>query len=249
MTDISKNVIKKIKKEKIEPYSKKHFFLKKSIIWTLFGLAILLGIIASSVAIFQIKHADWDLYHLLDYSLLSYVILIIPYFWLVFLIIFLVVANIYFQRTERGYRIKPALVILAIILLSITGGFLLYQTGFSEKLESIFQEKVPIYRWLHAGRHRVWMSPQKGLLAGEIIKINSAQEIVFKDLNEDHWTVDVSSALWRGRLRPEIGLKIKLMGKMQPDRQFLALEIRPLYGRYHSKHRRARGFRHKKRYQ
>ncbi len=104
MTDISKKVIKKIKKKKIEPYSKKHVFIKKSIPWTLLALSVLLGIIASSVVIFQIKHVERDLYHLLNYTPLRYVLLILPYFWLVLLVIFFVVAYRNFRRTERGYR-------------------------------------------------------------------------------------------------------------------------------------------------
>lgn len=249
MTDISKNVIKKIKKKKIEPYSKKHFFIKKSMPWILFGLSILLGVIASSVAIFQIKHAEWDLYHLLHYTPLRYAILILPYFWLAFLIIFLVVAYRYFRRTERGYRTNTTLLILSSILLSIIGGFLLYQTGFSEKLESVFQKNIPIYRRMNLGRHRMWMSPQKGLLVGEIIKISSTQEIEFKDLQGDNWKIDISNAYWRGRLRPGIGLKIKLIGKMTGEKQFKANEIRPLYGRGQGREDRRRGFRQKRRNQ
>lgn len=249
MTEISKNVIKQIKKEKLKPYPKKYFILKKSVTWTLFGLSILLGIIASSVVIFQIKHTDWDLYHLLNYTLLSYVILILPYFWFAFLFFFLVVAYYYFRRTERGYRINTTIIILSSILLSIIGGLLLYQTGFSESLESVFQEKIPIYRMINYGRHRMWMSPQKGLLAGEIVKLASSQEIKVKDLQGNVWKIDISNTLWRGKLRPEIGLKIKLIGNKTGDNKFIASEIRPLFGRGYGRKHEIRGFWHKRRNQ
>jgi hypothetical protein len=242
MTDVSKNVIKKIKKDKIEPHSKKRFFLKKSVTWILFGLSILLGIVACSVAIFQIKHAEWDLYHLLNYTLLRYILLILPYFWLFFLFVFMAVAYSYFRRTERGYRIKPVIVVLSSILISVIGGFLLYQTGFSERLESVFQENVPVYRWVNYGRRRVWMSPRQGLLAGEIIKIISPQQIGFKDLQGKNWLVDISNTIWRGRLRPDIGLKIKLIGKMSGRHQFVASEIRPLFGRGYGRRRGMRNY-------
>ena len=249
MTDISKKVIKKIKKKKIEPYSKKHFFLKKSVPWALFTFSVLLGIIASSVAIFQIKHAGRDLYHLLNYTPLRWVLLILPYFWLVLMVIFLAVAYRNFRRTGRGYRINTTLLILSSILLSIIGGFLLYQTGFSEKLESVFQENIPFYRKMNFGRHRMWMSPKKGVLAGEIVKISSAQEIEFRDLQGNDWRIDISNAHWRGRLRPETGLKIKLIGKMTGNYQFKAMEIRPLYGRGQGRQSKRRGFRQKRRNQ
>jgi len=249
MTDISENVIKKIKKENLNPYPKKYFFLKKSVTWTLFGVSILLGIIACSVIIFQIKHTDWDLYHLLNYTFLDYMIIILPYFWIIFLFIFLVVAYFYYRRTAKGHLINTTIIILSSILFSIIGGFLLYQTGFSENLESLFQERIPFYRKLNPGMHRMWMSPQNGLLAGEIVKLISAQVIEIEDLQGNVWEIDISNTIWRGKLRPGIGLKIKLIGKKTGDNKFIAKEIRPLFGRGYGRNRGTRGFWHKKRNQ
>ena len=231
MNDISKNILKKIKEEKIQPYSKKHFFLKKSFVWTLFGLSILLGIVSSSVTLFQLKHTDWDLYDRLNYSLLEFLAITIPYFWLIFLMIFIGTAYAYFRRTEKGYRYHTVLIIAASVIVSIVGGIGVYQTGFSEKLEAVFQENIPVYRIINRGRHRMWMSPEQGFLAGEINKIISVQEIELIDLHGNNWVIDISNTLWRGRLRPEVGLEIKLIGKIKVKDQFIATEIRPLQGR------------------
>jgi len=237
MTDIGKNVLQKIKKEKIQPFSKKHFFLKKSFIWTLFGLSILLGIIASSVTIFQLKHTDWELYDRSNYSLFEFLAMAIPYFWLIFLMIFIGIAYNYFRRTEKGYRYNTLLIITISVIVSIIGGIGVYQTGFSEKLEAVFQENIPVYRMINRGRHRMWMSPEQGFLAGEIKEINSAQEIELIDLHGNNWIIDISNAFWRGRLRSEVGLEIKIIGKIKVEGQFVANEIRPLHGRL----RRGRG--------
>ena len=231
MTDISKNILNKIKKEKIQPYSKKRFFVKKSFIWTLFGLSILLGIVASSVIIFQLKHTDWDLYNLSNYSLLEFLAMAIPYFWLLFLMIFIGLALNYFRRTEKGYRYHTLLIITISVIVSIIGGIGVYQTGFSERLETVFQENIPVYRMINRGRHRMWMSPEQGLLAGEIKEIISVQEIELIDLHGNSWIIDISNAFWRGRLRPEAGLEIKLIGKIKIKGQFVATEIRPIQGR------------------
>ena len=231
MTDISKNVLKKIKIEKIEPYSKKRFFLKKSFVWTLFWLSILLGIVASSVTIFQLKHTEWDLYHRSNYGLIEFLVMAIPYFWLIFLMIFIGIAYHYYRRTEKGYRYHTLLIITMSVIVSIIGGMGVYQTGFSERIEAVFQENIPVYRAINRGRHRMWMSPEQGLLAGEIEEIISVQEIKIIDLHGNNWTIDISSAFWRGRLRPEVGLEIKLIGKMNVKGQFVATEIRPLQGR------------------
>lgn len=237
MTDISKNILQKIKKEKIRPYSKKHFLMKKSFIWTLFGLSVLLGIVACSVSIFQLKHSEWDLYKRSNYSLIEFLAMVIPYFWLIFLMIFIGIAYGYFRRTEKGYRYNTLLIITISIIISIIGGIGVYQTGFSERLEAVFQENIPVYRIINRGRHRLWMSPEQGFLAGEIKAVISSREIRLTDLHDNHWIIDISNAFWRGRLRPEVGLEIKIIGKIKVERQFVANEIRPLHGRL----RRGRG--------
>jgi hypothetical protein len=231
MTDISKNVIKKIRRERLKPRPRRYYYFRKALIWAMFGLSTLLGIMAASVIVFQIKHADWDLYHLFDYTLLDYVVLMLPYFWFFFLLIFLGVASVYFRRTERGYRFHIAAIISGCLLISVIGGLLLYHTGFSEKLEILFQDKIPVYRTLIPGRHRMWQSPENGLLAGEITELVADRLIGIRDLQGNRWQIDTSNALWRGRLRPEIGLKIKLIGKVIGEKSFAASEIRPLIGR------------------
>ena len=241
MTDISKTILQKIKKEKIQPYSKKHFLKKKSFIWMLFGLSILLGIVASSVTIFQLKHTEWDLYKRSNYGLIEFLAMVIPYFWLIFLMVFIGIAYRYFRRTEKGYRYNTLLIITISIIISIIGGIVVYQTGFSERLETVFQENIPVYRIINRGRHRMWMSPEQGFLAGEIKEIISAQEIELIDLHGNNWTIDISNAFWRGRLRPEAGLEIKLIGKIKVKGQFAATEIRPLHG--HRMQGRGRGLR------
>jgi len=79
MTDISKDILQKIKKDKVRPYSKQRFVLRRSVIWTVFGLSILFGSIASAVAIFQLRSAEWDLYKNLSHSFIKFVLLVIPF--------------------------------------------------------------------------------------------------------------------------------------------------------------------------
>jgi TM2 domain-containing membrane protein YozV len=168
----------------------------------------------------------------------------LPYFWFFFLLIFLGMASVYFRRTEKGYRFHIAMIISGCLVISAIGGFLLYHTGFSEKLETLFQEKIPVYRTLTSGRHRMWQSPENGLLAGEITELVSDGLIGIRDLQGHRWRIDISNALWRGRLRPEIGLKIKLIGKATAEKSFTASEIRPLIGRGYRRRFKTRGSLH-----
>jgi len=231
MTDLSKKIFDKMGESEIKPLSSKYFMFKRSVIWILFFLSIILGCLSSSVAIFQLKHADWDLYQQLGDSFLEFLLLIAPYFWIFFLICFTILVYFYFRRTERGYRYNTGLVILLSIIVSILGGELLYQTGFSEKLENIFAEKIPFYQGVSQQKQRMWVAPEKGLLAGKIAEVKSSQEIELIDFEYKKWIVDISNTFWRGRLIPEVDLVIKIIGKIDGDNRFVAEDIRPWMGK------------------
>jgi uncharacterized membrane protein len=231
MKDISDKIIERIKKGDVKPYSKWHFVFHRSAIWILFGITILIGSIACGIAIFQLQHAEWDLYRHLSHSLPEFIILIVPYFWLIFMIGFTVFAYYFFRHTERGYRYSAVAFVLVSLGISIVGGLVFHKAGLAESLEGIFRDRVSFYRALQERRERVWMAPENGLLAGKItaVKPDGAMELL--DLNTRQWTLSAPHAVWRGNLTPEKGLKIKIIGRMKNSREFVAEEIRPWGGR------------------
>ncbi|MDM8542522.1 hypothetical protein QUF90_15710 [Desulfococcaceae bacterium HSG9] len=231
MTDLSKNILAQIKVDNVRPYSKWRFIFKRSVIWTLFLLSVLSGSFASAVTMFQLRYAEWDLYHHFSHSLTEFIFLVIPFFWLVFILGFTGFAYYYFRHTQQGYRYRTFWVVAGSIILSFTGGGLLCATTFPERLESLFQKNVSFYRNLHEHKMNVWMSPGNGLLAGEIGEIISAQEMRLKDLKGRLWTVMIGNTIWRGQLKPVKNIKIKLIGRMQGEGRFRADEIRPWDGR------------------
>jgi hypothetical protein len=201
------------------------------VIWTIFGLSILLGSVASAIALFQLTYAEWDLYKHLTHSPVEFVLLVIPFFWLIFLLGFTGFAYYYFRRTEQGYRYATLWIILLSIILSIICGGLLYSTGLPDRLERVFQQNLPFYRKLQERKQKVWVSPMHGLLAGRISKIISDQKVEIKDLQGNIWIIDIADTIWRGRLRPAEDLKIKILGEMTGQNRFVANEIRPWKGR------------------
>jgi hypothetical protein len=47
------------------------------------------------------------------------------------------------------------------------------------------------------------------------------------DLDNNRWKIEASKVIWKGKITPIIGLKIKLIGKLIDDNNFKAMEIRP----------------------
>ena len=83
--DLSKNVLKKIKEDKIEPKPKWIFSLRDLAFWAIFAISLVLGSISTSLIIFILRSNDWDLYKRLGHGLFKFVLITLPYFWLIFL--------------------------------------------------------------------------------------------------------------------------------------------------------------------
>lgn len=228
--DIGKQVLEKIERERVRPYSKWRFVFRRSVMWGLFVLSLILGSLASGVMIFQLTHADWDLCHHLHMGYVTFLFHVLPYFWLAFLVGFTAFAYFYFRRTERGYRYPTVWLISGSVFLSLIGGGIAYKVDLAERLEVILRSNVSIYCRMQEMRSRIWVAPEKGLLAGEIVDVQSANKIRLKDFKGHTWQIELKDTLWRGRLKATKGLKIKVIGRMEGRNVFVAKEIRPWQG-------------------
>ena len=228
--DIGKQVLERIEKEQVRPYSRWRFVLRRSVMWGLFILSLALGSLACGVVIFQLTHADWDLCHNFHVGYVTFLFYVLPYVWLVFLLGFTAFAYFYFRRTERGYRYPTVWLIGGSILLSLVGGGVAYKVDLAARLEVVLRNNVALYRQMQEIKSRIWVAPEKGLLAGEIVDVLDAGKIRLKDFKGHIWRVDVKNALWRGRLKASKGLKIKVIGRLEGKDHFLAEEIRPWQG-------------------
>lgn len=231
MKNISNKVLKQIKNNNIKLKPRWYFVTKNYFIWTIFGISIILGSLAFSMILFMVKQLDWDIYHYIGDSFLKTVFISLPYLWLIFLILFTGVAYYNFIHTKKGYRFKFTSILLISLIISIILGTGFYFNGFSERLENVFSEKISYYHRLVYTREKQWMQPQRGLLAGTITELTlSKNSFIFLDLENNRWKIDISKTIWKGKLAPSVSLKIKLIGKMEYNHIFKAIEIRPWQG-------------------
>ncbi len=227
MKDISKEVLEKIKSEQVRPLPRWHFVFRRSFLFGLFVLSILIGGLASSVVIFQLTHAEWDLYRHLRHSLFEFTVLVIPYFWLGFMLCFALFTSLFFRRTGKGYRYRSSALVLLSMAVSLALGVVLYWGGLSWRFEGIFQAHVPFYQRIQMCRMRICVCPEHGLLAGEIVGISGQGEFRLRDFKGKMWHVQARQAVWRGGMKPGKGAIVKIIGKMNGKDRFMAKEIRP----------------------
>lgn len=227
--DFSKEILEKIKKEQIRPKSKWYFALRDSVVWLVFAASIVLGALSFSVMLHFWEINDWDAYYRLHENFLAFVLMTMPYFWLVCFVLFAFLAYYYLKHTRTGYRLEFARVVVWNLALSLFFGSILYSMGVGRRAESEFAENSPLYEELRNEQENVWLRPERGVIVGRVTYIASSGEMLeLDDPHEFTWVVDTSETeYFRGFVVQE-GFLIKVFGERGEDNFFIAEEIRPL---------------------
>jgi uncharacterized membrane protein len=230
VNNIAKQVLEKIKEEKMKPKPRWEFIFKEYFLWFLAGLSLLVGSLAVAVIIHMIKNNDWDLSGDASSGLLSFIFTTLPYFWLILLLIFTVLSYYNFKNTKSGYRLHFRLLISASILSSVFLGILFFNLGLGREIDKVFSANLPFYENFFLYRGRVWLNPERGFLAGKITSDVVNQEFELMDLRDKVWLVHGQNCF----VSPRVNLKkfeaVKIMGKKINDYDFVASQIRPWIG-------------------
>jgi hypothetical protein len=231
MENLIKKTLGEIKKQKIKPAPRWQYLLRKYALWLGFGAMIFLGAISFSVAFEMLNQLDWDLYRFAHQSAILYSLSLLPYFWLIFIGIFLVLAFFDLRKTETGYKygwLKMSVFSIGGIILL---GWFFSLVGLGGKLNTILAKDLPYYgQHLIMTKEKQWMQPAAGFLAGKI-ETASADKLEISDLNGQKWSVLLDEkTLTKPAVRFLIGERLKIIGSRKEVNVFQALEIRPWSG-------------------
>ncbi len=224
---IGEKALQIIKQKKISPRSKWQCLLYNKMAWGLSFAFVIIGSLAFSVVIYMVKNNDWDMYSHLGDSLAEFIIVTLPYFWIVLLILLVYLAFFSSKFTEQGYRYKLITLLSLGLLINIVLGVIFYNIGFGRIIDSYLQDKVPTYNYMFINKAKMWTQPEKGLLTGIIISANKDQ-LTIKDYKNNLWNIELDeNVIVKGRIKIDVGLRINIIGGKQDNNHFLAKEIRP----------------------
>ncbi len=212
----------KIKKDHIEPIPRWHFLLKDYIVWFFGILSLIVGGLAFSIVIYLLAFNDWGIYSQIDESFLEFVLLTMPYFWILFLVFFgfLVYHNI--KHTKKGYKYSFKSIMIANVVISVVLGGLFFQVGIGQALDDALGETVPVYAKVLNRQMHFWSQPEKGRLSGLVVSVENEENFTLLDLHQNEWWV-VSKSDYRGSV--EVGRPVKILGNVIGDNQFEAKRI------------------------
>jgi hypothetical protein len=224
------DVLKTIQDKNIKPKAKWEFIVRNWLVLFVGLIFLIIGSLAFSVIIYLLKNNDWDLRMQIGHSLISFVLLSLPYLWLIFLIIFIAIIYYDFKHSKKGYRYDWKIVVGSIVLISILFGILLYNVGVGQAIEDTLTNKVPLYQKMMQHRTDMWQRPEKGILPGTIIKVKSDKLFILKDLRNKEWNVQLETDFIPMKALIQPGEKVKVMGEEINKDSFKAIQIRPLFG-------------------
>ncbi len=138
-------VLDKIENEGIKPRSKGYFRIKNILLWSSFIISILLASVMVSVDIYLFATYEALLQKLEGGSFWTYFFVSLPYLWIIFTFMFVILARKFVQETKEAYRLPIIWTTLGGILVVLVLGELFYITGVGEYIEHQAREHLPIY--------------------------------------------------------------------------------------------------------
>ena len=232
MNKLAEKIINKIKHEKIQPTSRWKFVLKDSFFWLMFVLAVGIGGLTVSIILNTLLNNDWDLYLQLSGDLSRFIVLTLPYFWLILLGVFLAVAYWNVHNTKKAYKHSLKVIMGGVALLSCLLGLTFYNFGLASSLDKQFIQKLPPrFHQMMDSRLGVWQKPAGGFLIGEIQNLTE-DGLELKDFEGQIWQIDfelIGENSFFSLLH--LNEKVRIMGQLNLEKCgqcFSASVIRPL---------------------
>lgn len=220
--NLTEQILETIKKKRIKPRPRWEFLLKDYSIWLAGIISLLVGSLAFSVIIHMFKNNDWNLYKYISDGFLSFVLVTLPYFWVIFLAIFILLVYYNFKNTKGGYKYKLPVVILASVIISIVLGTLLYDIGIGQTIDEILSEQISFYNRFINPRRAMWVRPEEGLLAGMVVSVTDSEHFEVQDINGKVWEIDATQAITATEAEINVSGRIKIIGEKINDNTFQA---------------------------
>ena len=225
-SNLTESILHRVADKQLKPRPRWQFIIKQILIWLGVLLSIIFGSIASSILVFLIINNDWEVYDVVTHSLLQFIILTLPYFWLAVLALFISLAYFYMRKTKRGYRYSLwKLAFIYVVLCSLLGS-VTYVYGGSQKIDRLLTINVPIYKTLVNQQTVRWTQPQTGLLAGDIETIDSnKKEFILEDIDGHQWHINYVDAKFDSKVKLIEDERVRLVGIKNDDNHFTAKQI------------------------
>lgn len=225
----AERIINKIKDQKIKPKPRWSFTYRNMLMWFIMVLSVIAGALAFSIILFAIQQIDFDLIAHMSHSRFEWWLGLLPFIWIISLIICTAISVYGLKYTRKGYKLSLKNLIAINISLSILAGALFFIGGGASWLENKFASNINNYESVNAKKVKMWSVPEEGNLSGYISEVYDSSMLI-KDFNDKMWIIDLGSAKISQMVKLEKDELVKIIGEMTSDDQFSAIQVRPWGG-------------------
>ena len=225
MNKLSDKILKKIKTEKVLPKPKWHFVLLHMLLILTMIISIAAGSIGVAIILRWANVSDWTLMTELSGGRIDKIINLLPYVWLIFIVITIVLADSLFKRTRRGHRFRSWLIVFVSIVLSLNFGYMFYLARFDEPVEAMIRQNMPYYEQWNDQKAHYFHKPEAGILMGKLIEMPTDERWVLRDFKQHVWQVNVDQAEYTLPFDPELGMRLGVFGQVRQKGEFEAFKI------------------------
>lgn len=238
----SQEILTNIREHKMSPRPRWQFLFKNIVLWVIGFLALFFGAISISLIIFMLRYNEWAFYSRMGAGPTEFLLLVVPIFWILCLLIFVVLVYFNFKKTKHGYRYRPLLIISGAVGISIILGFGFNALGMGQRIDAILGRRAPLYDSVINPRLRFWSNPESGRLSGLIVSQESEGNYIVVDNNNVEWSVvyveeedeKLNEAKKQGNIDEEIytvavGRPARFVGEKTAEKEFKAKELVPFH--------------------
>ncbi len=228
MTNLSGKVLHEIQSKNVKPIPAWRFLLKSFVAWCGFVLLVFFGAQAVSIILFLLSDHDWTELMQFPGGRIGYFFIVMPYLWLLALIVLTIAAYLDLKKTRGGHRYRPLIVILVIIGVSLFAGIGLHAMGMGKRADAMIEGGVPKYRQMAPRGMNIWDQPQHGRMIGVVEGSDEDGNLLLRIPSGEVKMIKVdSSVLRRIKQFVEQGGSIRVMGQPTPEGHFKAKAIMP----------------------
>lgn len=222
----SEELLRTINEKHISPKPKWEFLMKDWAIWTAGAISILIGGLAIGIIITLVRTDDVTVLQETNRLGTNLFLVLFPYFWILILIGFLVLAGFYLKHTKRGYRLTLPMYAAISVSLSIVLGICFYDAGFGQMIDSLLTNKPGrLLEFVHP-RAVLWDRPMSGMLGGIVLAAQDERTFVLRDFSNQVWLVRVTDPRFdTNRMPPHA--RVRCLGSQTGDMEFTADRVMP----------------------
>jgi len=221
-------VLDRIEGEHVTPLSRTRFVAKDVLFWVLWVVSVLVGAMAVAASIFVLMNAGWRFYSATHANFITFLIDALPLFWLLAILLFILFAYENLRHTKHGYRFSLPLILLMSLPAILFFGICLFSIGLGKLMDDGIGRHVPFHQPVLIQQERLWMNPERGLLAGQVGTIDFAEQ-TFELTSFDGVVWQVSS---QDLLAPDVRAlarfpSVRIVGRSSEEGVFHACFILP----------------------